>query len=156
MSAATTVVRLEVPPLEDLMKLWEKDSVVNTADAGAEIIRIPTLHNKYNRFLSLHRLSAKKSEIKYNQVRKLKWLYYSGKLTEEELKQYDWEPFQFVLKSDMYIFLEGDDDLAECMRKKAYHDEAANFCLNVMKELNNRTWQLKEYMSWQKYEQGVK
>jgi len=56
----------------------------------------------------------------------------------------------------MQVYLDGDDDLNKLKRKKAYHEEAANFCTNVMKELNNRTWQLKEYMGWEKFIQGAR
>ena len=117
---------IETPPLEELMKQWEKDSEVDTTEPGKEILRIPLIHNKYNKYLSLHNLSARKCGLEYNRVKKLKWMYYS------------------------------DDDLNKLKRKQAYHEEAANFCTNVMKELNNRTWQLREYMGWEKFIQGAK
>ena len=56
----------------------------------------------------------------------------------------------------MQVYLDGDDDLNKLKRKKTYHEESANFCTNVMKELNNRTWQLKEYMGWEKFIQGAR
>jgi hypothetical protein len=31
------------------------------------------------------------------------------------------------------------------------HEEIVEFCKQVLKELNNRTWQLKEYMSWERF-----
>ena len=54
---------IETPPLEDIMKQWEKDSDVDSTEPGKEIIRIPLLHNKYNKYLSLHNLSAKRAAI---------------------------------------------------------------------------------------------
>ena len=41
---------IETPPLEDIMKQWEKDSDVDSTEPGKEIIRIPLLHNKYNKY----------------------------------------------------------------------------------------------------------
>ena len=83
-------------------------------------------------------------------------MYYNGKLDQDELDKLGWEPFRFTLKSDIQVYLDGDDDLVKLKRKKTYHEEAAKFCEYVMKELNNRTWQLKEYMGWEKFIQGAR
>lgn len=146
--------KLETPPLETIIEHWTKDSEVDSTEPGKEILRIPLLHNKYNKFLTLHNLSAKKAGYEYAKVKKVKWVYYNGKMSQDELDKYGWEPFQFVLKSDINVYLDGDDDLNKLARKKAYHEEAAAFCTNVMKELNNRTWQLKEFMSWERFISG--
>lgn len=146
--------RIETPPLEAIIEHWAKDSEVDSTDPSKEIIRIPVLHSKYNKFLTLHNLSAKKAGYEYAKLKKVKWAYYNGKMSQEELDKYGWEPFQFVLKSDLNVYLEGDDDLNKLKRKQAYHEEAASFCTNVMKELNNRTWQLKEFMAWERFING--
>ena len=147
---------IETPPLETIIEQWERDSDVDATEPGKEIIRIPLLHNKYNKFLSLHNLSAKKAAIEYDRMKKLKWMYYNGKLDQEELDKLGWEPFRFTLKSDIQVYLDGDDDLNKLKRKKSYHEETAKFCENVMKELNSRTYQLKAYMDWEKFIQGAK
>ena len=147
---------IETPPLEEIMKQWEKDSDVDSTEPGKEIIRIPLLHNKYNKYLSLHNLSAKKAAIEYDRMKKLKWMYFTGKLDQEELDKLGWEPFRFTLKSDINVYLDGDDDLNKLKRKKSYHEESAKFCENVMKELQSRTYQLKAYMDWERFIQGAR
>jgi hypothetical protein len=147
---------IETPPLEDIMKQWEKDSDVDSTEPGKEIIRIPLLHNKYNKYLSLHNLSAKRAAIEYDRIKKLKWMYFTGKLDQEELDKLGWEPFRFTLKSDINVYLDGDDDLNKLKRKKSYHEESAKFCENVMKELQSRTYQLKAYMDWERFIQGAR
>ena len=147
---------IETPPLEELLKQWEKDSEIDTTEPGKEILRIPLIHNKYNKYLALHNLSSRKCALEYNRVKKLKWMYYSGKLDQEELDKLGWEPFRFTLKSDIAVYIDGDDDLNKLKRKQAYHEEAANFCTNVMKELNNRTWQLREYMTHERFIAGAR
>jgi hypothetical protein len=72
------------------------------------------------------------------------------------LKELGWEPFRFTLKSDIAVYVDGDDDLNKLKRRQAYHEEAANFCTNVMKELNNRTWQLREYMTHERFIAGAR
>lgn len=148
-------MKIETPTIESIITQWEKDSIVDTTDPGKEIIHIPVLHSKYNKYLSLHNLSAKKCGLEISKLKKLKWLYYTGKLDREELEKLGWEPFRFTLKSDISVYVEGDGDLSNLKRRQAYHEEAASFCIYVMKELNNRTWQLKEFINWEKFQQGA-
>lgn len=149
-------MKIETPPLEAIMEQWEKDSDVDATEPGKEILRIPLLHNKYNKYLSLHNLSAKRAGLEFDKIKKLKWMYYTGKLDQEELDKLGWEPFRFTLKSDISVYLDGDDDLNKLKRKKAYHEEAAKFCEYVMKELQARTYQLRAYMDWEKFIQGAR
>ena len=149
-------MKIETPPLEAIMEQWERDSDVDATEPGKEILRIPLLHNKYNKYLSLHNLSAKRTGLEYDKIKKLKWMYYTGKLDQEELDKLGWEPFRFTLKSDISVYLDGDDDLNKLKRKKAYHEEAAKFCEYVMKELQARTYQLRAYMDWEKFIQGAR
>ena len=147
---------METPPLDEIMRQWEKDSNVDSTEPGKEILRIPLLHNKYNKYLSLHTLSARKCAFEYDKVKKLKWEYYTGKLDQDELQKLGWEPFRFVLKSDISVYIDGDDDLNKLKRKKSYHEETAKYCENVMKELNARTYQLRAFMDWEKFIQGAR
>lgn len=145
---------IKAPSIESIMENWERDSKIDQTDPGTEIIRIPVLHNKYNKFLTLHNLASKRAGLELVKLKKLKWAYYTGKMDQDELKKHGWEPFPFVLKTDIQTYLEGDIDMTNMQRKKVYHEEAANFCQNVMKELNNRTWQLKEFMAWERFING--
>jgi len=147
---------METPPLDEIMRQWEKDSNVDSTEPGKEILRIPLLHNKYNKYLSLHTLSARKCAFEYDKVKKLKWEYYTGKLDQDELQKLGWEPFRFVLKSDISVYIDGDDDLNKLKRKKSYHEETGKYCENVMKELNARTYQLRAFMDWEKFIQGAR
>ena len=149
-------MKIETPPLEAIMEQWEKDSDVDITEPGKEILRIPLLHNKYNKYLSLHNLSAKRAGLEFDKIKKLKWMYYTGKLDQDELDKLGWEPFRFTLKSDISVYLDGDDELTKLKRKKAYHEEAAKFCEYVMKELQARTYQLRAYMDWEKFIQGAR
>jgi len=90
-------MKLEAPSLEDLMSQWDKDAKIDLIEAKNELIRIPLIHSKYNKYLSLHNLSARKCAIEYNRVKKIKWQYYTGKLDQEELDKLGWEPFRFTL-----------------------------------------------------------
>ena len=87
--------------LDELLELWAKDSVIDRTEPGKELTNIPQLHSKYLNILSRHRLLAKEAELKYNRLKPIKWEYYTGKLDDDTLRQYGWEPFPFVLKSEI-------------------------------------------------------
>lgn len=141
--------------LEELLKMWEKDSVMDRTEPSKELLNIPILHSKYLKILSNHRMLSKQAEFKFNKMKRLKWEYYTGKLDEETLREYGWTPFPYVLKSEISSYLESDEDLNKFVAQKALHDEIVEVCQSIMKELNARTFQLKDFISWEKFISGV-
>lgn len=142
-------------PLDQIISMWEKDSNVDSTEPSKEILKIPTLHSKYAKILSAHSLSSKQCHIEFARMKKLKYEYYNGKLDADELKKLGWEPFRFLLKSDINLYLDADADLVKITAKIALHEEAMSFCSSVLKELNSRTYQLRAFMDWEKFIQGV-
>jgi hypothetical protein len=141
--------------LEELLEMWRKDSVIDRTEPGKELTNIPQLHSKYLNILSHHRMQSKGLEFKLHKLKRLKWEYYTGKLDESQLKQYGWEPFPYVLKSEISTYLESDEDLNKLMSNKAMHDEIVDVCGSILKELNSRTFQLRDFIQWERFIQGI-
>ena len=141
--------------LEDLLEEWRKDSDIDRTEPGKALLNIPKLHSKYLNILSKHRLLAKEAEFKYNKWKKLKWEYYTGKLDDDDLEKYGWKPFPFVLKTDITTYLDSDEDLNKYLAAKAVHDEIVDLCGAILKELNSRTYQIRSFIDWEKFIQGV-
>ena len=141
--------------LDDLLEMWRADSVIDRTEPGKALINIPQLHSKYLNILSRHRLLSKESEFKYNKMKKLKWEYYTGKLDQDQLDKHGWEPFPFVLKSELTTYLESDEDINKHIAQKIVHDEIVEVCSSILKELHSRTFQLKEFITWERFIQGV-
>jgi len=141
--------------LDDLLEMWRADSVIDRTEPGKALINIPQLHSKYLNILSRHRLLSKESEFKYNKMKKLKWEYYTGKLDQDQLDKHGWEPFPFVLKSELTTYLESDDDINKHIAQKIVHDEIVDVCSSILKELNSRTFQLRDFIQWERFIQGV-
>lgn len=137
--------------LEQVLKNWERDAVIDQTEPGKELIRIPTLHSKYLGILIKHKIAAKKAHFDYLRMRKIRLDYYAGRLSQEELEEYGWEPFQFVLKTDLNAYLEADNDLIKLLEKKVYHEETVSVIESIMGELKNRNWELKSYIDWEKF-----
>jgi hypothetical protein len=137
--------------IEQILNLWTTDSDIDQTEPGKELLKIPKLHNKYLTILTKHKMAAKKANFDYLRMRKIKWEYYTGKLSKEELEQYGWEPFQFTLKSDISTYLESDADLIKLLEKKIYHEESVSVIEAIMGELKQRTWQLRDFITWERF-----
>lgn len=137
--------------LEQILKYWEKDSVIDQTEPGKELIKIPTLHSKYLGILIKHKIASKKAHFDYLRMRKVKVDYFSGRMDQEELDSRGWTPFQFVLKSDVNAYLEGDNDLIKLLEKKVYHEETVSVIESIMGELKSRTFQLKDFIQWERF-----
>mgnify|MGYP006295548895 FL=1 len=137
--------------LQNILKLWESDSIIDQTEPGKELLNIPKLHSKYVNLLVEYNLKAKEYDFAYKKIKKVKWEYYTGKLSQEELKKYDWEPFPFTLKSDISLYLESDADIIKSLRKKAEYDECVRVLEDIIKELKSRTFQIRDYINWERF-----
>lgn len=140
--------------LDELLEMWKKDSVIDRTEPARELLNIPQLHSKYLNILSRHRLLSKEAEFKYNKMRKIKWEYYTGKMSKEDLDKYGWDQFPYTIKSEISTYLESDEDLNKYIANKVLHDEIVDVCQSILKELNSRTYQLRDYISWEKFING--
>ena len=137
--------------LEQILENWKKDAEIDQTEPGKELIRIPILHNKYLTILTKHKIASKKAHFDYLRMRKVKLDYFGGRMSAEELREYGWEPFQFVLKTDINAYLEADSELIKLLEKKVYHEECVSVIESIMNELKQRTWQLRDFISWEKF-----
>jgi hypothetical protein len=141
--------------LDNLLEMWRQDSDIDRTEPGKALLDIPKLHSKYLNILSQHRLLSKQAEFKYNKMKRLKWEYYTGKMDDDQLKQHGWEPFPYVLKSEITTYLESDEDINKYIAAKTMHDEVVDVCQSILKELNSRRFQLRDFIAWERFIQGV-
>ena len=142
--------------LEEIQQLWEKDCEIDRAELGEESLKIAQLHSKYFKLYSAERLLLKKLEKDMKLLQKVKFEYYNGILSHDELKERGWDPFSLkVLKSDLHIYLDGDVDIHNAQLKLEYQKEKIDFLENVIKALNNRNFQIKNAIDWAKFMNGV-
>jgi hypothetical protein len=51
--------------------------------------------------------------------------------------------------------MDSDDDMNKYLANKIMHDEIVDVCTAILKELNSRTFQLRDFIQWEKFIQGV-
>ena len=141
--------------LKDLREEWKNDCVINKEKANDEILRIPALHSKYMCYMSECKIMY--SETLFN-LKKLcgdKREYYSGLTSKEKLEKMGWKPFKLRLaKTDIQPYIDADDDVIQLKKRLTYYEEMKDFCESIIKELQNRTWQIREYLTHERYLNG--
>ena len=142
--------------IDDLMEEWSKDSKVDETEPGRELAKISSLHAKYLRVLTHHNLVCKKLQNDYLKMKRVKWEYYSGDLNNpEDLELYNLQPImKKILRQDIPIYLDSDSELNNLLMKKSLHQEIVDYCGSVLKELNNRTFQMNNLIKWEMFTSG--
>jgi len=141
--------------LDEIRKELEKDSRVNDTTLDLESLKIPQLHGKYLNFLTDERLLLGMYQAEVDLMLRLKWEYYTGKLSQQELQNRGWEPFALkILRNDIDLYLNSDSDLVKSRQKLFYQKEKISLLEEIIKELNNRHWKIRNAIDWRKFVNG--
>jgi hypothetical protein len=146
------------PPvkIDDLLEQWSKDCVYNETNPDTESSKIPILHAKYLQILSYYNLKSKKLTLDYNKLKRIKFEYYSGDLNNpEDLEHYGYEPMnKKLLKSSVPTYVDSDEELNNILMKRLVYQEIVDVCTSILKELNNRTFQIGNIVKWEQFHGG--
>ena len=79
----------------------------------------------------------------------------NGKLSQDELKENEWEQFDLhVLKQDLDRLIESDSAVIRQKMKVEYQKEKVSYLENVIKIINNRQWTIRSIIDWTKFTSG--
>ncbi len=135
--------------------MWVVDSKLDNIALDTESLKIPLLHGKYLAILSKVRLQRNVLNIKKQQLRTVLSNYYRGNLNHiEDLKEIGRGPQQVrILKQDIPIYIEGDDEYVEMGVKIAYHNEMVTTLEEILKSLNFRSMTIGNAIKWRQLTQ---
>lgn len=137
--------------IDALMEEWKNDSPINDTDPVKELGRIPVLHSKYLNVLTHHNLVVKKLTSDFASKKQIKLAWYRGDLNNpDDLVKHQLEPNLSPSPNTALaqIKLDADSDLNSILAKKMIHEEIVDYCERVLKELNNRTFQLNNIVKY--------
>ena len=77
--------------LDEIKLQWEKDCEVDDIELDKSSLEVPKLHAKYSDMLSSKILLLKKYNQDYNELLKYKWLWYTGKLDDDQIQKFGWK-----------------------------------------------------------------
>ncbi len=140
--------------LEQLQEQWKKDSVIDTDLYCEESTKIPQLHMRYMEYYTTFALMKKEREGEMKGLVKEKWIYYKGKAPSSVYKEI---PFDLKLtdKKELEMFIGADADVRKLQYKIDYIDQVLYFLDSVLRMINNRNFQIKNAIDWEKFKNGM-
>lgn len=137
---------------KEIQELAEQELKIDRFNLGEESTRTP---NILMRFLDIYRsekVLLLKMNKKFNELKKDKWEYYSGKASEDV---YDEKPFDIkVLRQDLDLYLDADSDLSELKLNMDTQKEKI-FCLEkILRGIEQREFSIKNAIQMIKFEAG--
>ena len=142
--------------LNDLYEMVQSDLNIDKTELDTESLKTPQLHNKYLIMHSQEKLKLEQLISEKKIKRKDKWLYYTGKMSEEQLRFHGWDPFDLtILKTDVDKFIDADDDIIRLGAKITLQEEVVNYLEGVVKVISNRQWNIRAALDWIKFTQGA-
>jgi len=142
--------------INDVKEMVKSDLGIDQTALDTESSRTPQLHNKYLVLFMDERIKLKRLENELSVLRRNKWLYYTGRMSKEELVQFNWEPFELnVLKTEANDLIDSDDEYIRMSQKADFQKEIVNYLEGVVKIVQNRQWQIRAMIDWIKFTQGA-
>jgi len=139
--------------LETLQDLWKKDSKIDNDLYCEESTKIPQLHMRYMEFFNSFSLMKKERELEMRRTVKEKWLYYKGKAPALKYKEMPFD-LKLTTKEEIYMFIDADDDVIKLQFKIDYIETVLAFLEGVLRQINNRNFQIKNAIEWEKFKSG--
>ena len=139
--------------LDKIQSMWQEDCKIDIDNMHEESIKVPQLHSKYHEILNNLILLRTKAQKIQKSVRHERYEYYSGKADPEV---YEREPFpKKVRDKDALIrYMDADDRVSEANLKVEYYDVMINYTECILKQISNRTYQIKNSIEWNKFQAG--
>ena len=144
--------------LESVLEMWKKDSQIEQFNLDETSRNTPQLHAKYLELLSIAKLQLKKVEHVQKSLLKKKWLYYNGKMNQEQIEAEGWEydPFEGlkVLKGEMEYYYNADIDIQKSEEKIMYYKTMIETLTEIVNNLNWRHQTIGNMIRWRQFEAG--
>ena len=95
----------------------------------------------------------KEREIEMKRLIKEKWLYYKGKAPSSVYKEMPFD-LKLTTKEEISMFIDADEDVVKLQYKIDYIETVLNFLEGVLRMINNRNFQIKNAIEWEKFKNG--
>jgi hypothetical protein len=144
--------------LEKILEDWKKESVIDDTELDKTSIESSKLHSKYVELLATAKLKHRSEKNIYDELIKNKWLYYSGKMTKEQMDDFDWDYNPFgkakVLKGDFKYYFDSDKELQKQQTKIKYYETVMETIIDILDNIKWRHQNIRNIIDWRKFNAG--
>ena len=140
--------------LDGIQEMWNKDSIIDPDNLHTESLNIPVLHSKYSEIFNTILLLTKKAQQQKKNIRHERYEYYSGKADPEIYVQ---NPFPKKVrdKETMQKYLDADEKLSGVSLKIDYYETMLSYLEEILKQITNRTYQIKNSIEFMRFTSGL-
>ena len=140
--------------IDNLKEQWNKDSALSS-DYHRESMRIPQLHSKYLNYFFDEKKDLTRMSKALARMRRIRFEYYTGTIEPGMLDKFNWDPFlRKILKTEVNMYLDSDEVLSTMEVELQDQKDKIHFIEEVLKQIAQRNFQIKEAISWQKFVSG--
>ena len=145
--------------VEQILEMWKEDAKIDEIDLDKSSTDTPKLHSKYLELLTVSKLQLKRLNLKIASLKKDKWLYYTGKMTKEDMDAKGWEydPFKGgakPIKSDRDNYYDSDPHIQELVAKIEYQQTLVDTLEEIMNVIRWRHSTIKNIIDWRRFTSG--
>ena len=128
-------------------------AIVRLENLDQESYKNQNIKPKWLEYKSRFELLKTQAHIKYTKLYREKWEYYGGK---SDAKVYAAKPFDIkVLKNDLQMYINADDDIIELQAKIAYYEVIIKYIDEIINSIDKRGWDIRNAQDWKKFEAGM-
>lgn len=140
--------------------MWKEDCQISQTSLDGTTMKNAILHQKYLELLTLSKLRLKRKEADLAVLEKDKFLYYTGKMTQQEMDERKWpyDPFGGnikPMKGDLDYWYNADKDLVELRLAIAYHKTTVEALTEILENVKWRHQHIRNILDWRKFESGA-
>ena len=144
--------------IKKILELWEEDSKISGTSLDEDSRKTPPLHAKYLGYLADAKMQRTRAEMQQKSLLKDKWMYYNGKMDEDEMnsKGWDYDPLggNLVMKGDMGKIYDADLDIQKSEERVVYWKTVCETLTEIVNNLNWRHQTIGNMIRWKMFESG--
>mgnify|MGYP001496694587 CR=1 FL=1 len=144
--------------LSELLEEWKSDCQISEMHLDESSRQVPILHSKYLEKLMSVKLLLKRAEFTQKTLLKQKWLYYNGKMDQEDIEKLGWKADPFdglkILKGEMNYYYDADPEIQDSEKNIAYYKTIIETLQEIIDNLKWRHQTIGNMIKWRQFESG--
>jgi hypothetical protein len=142
--------------IDEILENWQVDAKIDNTELGQEALNIPKLHHKYYKIFVKEKLILRKQETELKRLKLDKFEFFTQG-PNEETKDKGWKlpPKGMILKGDIPMYMDADEDIINLSLKIGYQQEKIELLESIIKTIVNRSFHIGNAIDWQKFTMGA-
>ena len=142
--------------VDEIRDMWKTDAVIDQNHLEKSELQNGILHSRYIDLLVDYKRELALLERDFNKMKKIKIAYYKGQMSQEELTELNWQPYQFIIsnKNELLDVLSLDEDLNNFTIKIQEVNIGIELLQSIIDKIKNKSWQIKNIIEIKKFNAG--